>query len=72
MMVVDQVVMVVVVFVHTFYKVVDTLLVWVVVDKMSFECKIHYKNYLLLRMMMVVEEEVEMEEYFHFLEIFDD
>jgi len=63
MMAVDQVVMaVVVVIVHRLDKLVDTLLVWEVVDMMSFVYKIHYKNYLLLMMMEVEEAEVVMEE----------
>jgi acetolactate synthase small subunit len=67
MMVVDPVVRVVVeMLAHTFDKLVDTLMV---VDMMSFDYKIHYKDYL--SMMMVVVEEDEMVLLFHLVEIFD-
>jgi hypothetical protein len=52
-------------FAHTFDKLVDTLMV---VDKMSFDYKIHYKDYL--SMMMLMEEEDEMVLLFHLVEIF--
>jgi hypothetical protein len=60
MTVVDQLVKVVVVISNTLDNLVDILLVLVVVaDTMSFVYKIHYKNYLLLRMTMQVVVQVE-------------
>jgi len=60
MTVVDQLVKVVVVISNTLDNLVDILLVLVVAaDTMSFVYKIHYKNYLLLRMTMEVVVQVE-------------
>jgi len=61
MTVLDQLVKVVVVISNTLDNLVDILLVLVVVvaDTKSFVYKIHYKNYLLLRMTMEVVVQVE-------------
>jgi hypothetical protein len=64
--------MVVVVVVHTFDTLVDTLLAEEVVGRMSYVCKIHYKNGYSSMMVVVVAELLVMNEEFHLLEIFDD